>query len=269
MKGLNLMLEELIIFLNTSTPLIFCITGIIFGEFCAAGHIRHQEIKHPQPTGFGVLGFLFFVVGMMMLLPPRIGSSFIETMKNLQNTSIIAVFAAVAIVFGYVAIAGGIGHRGPSLKSFVFSLSTSMIFTFLIVFIQLVAPAAFTKSETLHIPFTLGTRGVQTQQSYEGIITIEISGTGQAERTEMSDAFYIYTDASGKMIQPWHPKTFENFTLWINGEPADYSISIPIFRLDHTYSFPINAQGSKLTFAVGDKFTKDNSGSYTITILSY
>lgn len=269
MEGLKSMLEELIIFLNTSTPLIFCIAGIIFGEFCAAGHIRHQAIKHPQPTAFGILGFLFFAVGMAILLPPRFGSSLIETIKNLQNTSIIAVFAAVAIVFGYVAIAGGTGHKPPSLKGFKFSLSTCILFTFLIVVIQIIVPYTFTKHETLLVPFTLGTKGVQTQQSYEGIITIEILGEGQAERAEMSDAFYIYTDTAGRMIQPWHPTTLYNFTLWINGEPADYFIPVPGFRLDHTYSFQLNAPGGRLTFAIGDKNTKDNSGSYTITILSY
>jgi len=121
--------------------------------------------------------------------------------------------------------------------------------------------------ETLTVPFTNGTAGVQTSQSYAGLVTITISGNGQASGTAWSDAFYIYTDFSGQPRKPLHPTEFYNWSLWINGEPVDYFVQpIPTYNPDHIYAFTINAPGGPLNFAVGDAIAHDNSGSYSITV---
>ena len=84
----------------------------------------------------------------------------------------------------------------------------------------------------------------------------------------MSDAFYIHTDKNGNPIQPWHPTEFYNWTLWINGEPADALLPlIPSYNSSHIYVFVINPPNGQLTFAVGDTGRDDNSGYYTISIL--
>ena len=85
--------------------------------------------------------------------------------------------------------------------------------------------------------------------------------------TQWSDAFYIYTDSSGQPIEPWHPTEFYNWTLWINGGPADNSIQdVPLYNAEHAYTFSIDASGNPLTFAVGDTLTNDNTGAYTVTL---
>ncbi len=121
--------------------------------------------------------------------------------------------------------------------------------------------------ETLTVPFTNGTAGVQTSQSYQGIINVTVSGFGQAAGTAFSDAFYIFTDQAGNPITPVPPPGPFNFTLWINGGPADNFVQpIPPFNVNHLYTFQINAPGGPLTFAVGDTFTSDNTGAFTVTV---
>jgi uncharacterized repeat protein (TIGR01451 family) len=121
--------------------------------------------------------------------------------------------------------------------------------------------------ETVVVPFRSGIGGVQTQQSFSGPVTVTVSGTGQASGTAWSDAFYIYTDFQGNPVPPTHPTTHYNYTLWINDGPADAYVSpIPAYRPDHVYTFPINAPGGRLRFAVGDELSGDNSGEYTITV---
>lgn len=93
-----------------------------------------------------------------------------------------------------------------------------------------------------------------------------MAGTGQAAATRRSDAFYIYTDLAGQPITPFHLNG--DFTLWINGGPADDFVQpIPPFRDDHVYNFQITAPGGPLTFAVGDTFTADNTGAYTVEVI--
>jgi hypothetical protein len=84
----------------------------------------------------------------------------------------------------------------------------------------------------------------------------------------MSDAFYIYTDDAGNPIIPWHPTEFYNWTLWINGGPADNFVSpIPPYSPEHVYTFEMLAPGGPLTFAVGDTYTIDNTGAYTVSVV--
>lgn len=124
--------------------------------------------------------------------------------------------------------------------------------------------------ETLTVPFTLGATGVSTVQSYLGPVTITVSGVGQANGSSYSDAFYIYTDGAGNPIDPIHfpaPDFFYDWSLWINGGPADDDVQpIPTYDPGHIYTFAITAPGGPLTFAVGDTGTGDNTGAYTVTV---
>ena len=122
--------------------------------------------------------------------------------------------------------------------------------------------------ETLTISFKDGATGVATENTYSGPVTIIVQGTGQAGGTAWSDAFYVFSDGEGNNIEPQHPTDFYNFTLWINGEPADTLVSpIPPFNADHVYQFTIRAPGGRLHFAVGDVYVVDNSGYFTVQIL--
>lgn len=121
--------------------------------------------------------------------------------------------------------------------------------------------------ETIKVPFESGTSGVQTTQSYDGEITVSVSGVGQASGTEWSDAFYIFTNSAGQPVEPYHPLEYYNFTLWIEGGPADIHVKpIPEYNEAHTYVFFLRSSGNPINFGVGDVFTIDNTGHYTITI---
>lgn len=121
--------------------------------------------------------------------------------------------------------------------------------------------------ETLIVPFTGGIEGVPTVNSYSGWVLIKVRGIGQASGDEWSDAFYIFTDAEGNPIEPYHPEEWYNFTLWINDGPADMFVDpIPAYNPGHVYTFEINARGRSLTFAVGDVGVGDNSGQYEIVV---
>lgn len=112
------------------------------------------------------------------------------------------------------------------------------------------------------VPFTGGPDAVQTTRSYSGPVTITISGTGQAQGTLHSDAFYIYADANGNTVAPSH---HSYATLCINSHPVDQFVqTIPMYRSDHTYKLTINAPGGPLTFGVCDSVLTDNTGSFTI-----
>jgi uncharacterized protein YvpB len=120
---------------------------------------------------------------------------------------------------------------------------------------------------TVEVLFTSGIAGVQTCQSFSGTVTISVSGVGRAAGDSWSDAFYIYSDQQGRPITPIHLTTLDNFVLWINGAHADNFVpQIPPYNASHSYSFVITAPGGPLTFAVGDTYTADNSGSYTVAV---
>jgi len=123
--------------------------------------------------------------------------------------------------------------------------------------------------ETVVVPFANGETGVQTTQSYNGPVTLDIAGTGQAAGPRYSDGFYVYTDEAGnELSSPDHYSGLsEDWTLWINGGPADNSLpAIPPYNHDHLYTVVVTATGGPLSFAVGDTLTDDNTGAYTIKV---
>lgn len=117
----------------------------------------------------------------------------------------------------------------------------------------------------LVVPF-VDRQGVTSTQSYSGPTPVTLSGTGQAQGKQFSDAFYLYTDANGKAITPVHPKV--NGLLCINSKPIDSSVqAIPAYNSAHTYPVTLNAPGGPLKFGACDVSTKfgDNTGMFTIT----
>ncbi len=129
------------------------------------------------------------------------------------------------------------------------------------------SPTPTPVSDTLTVYFINGTNGVSTTHSYKGHVTITVSGAGEESKNKWVDAFYSYTDSSGNPTTPTHTSTYPGWGLWINGGVADnYVKSIPYYNSNHYYSFTINAPGGYLTFAIGDTYTKDNSGYLIVTV---
>ena len=122
-------------------------------------------------------------------------------------------------------------------------------------------------SEKVKAPFSGGPSAVKTSKSYDGLVEIDITGTGQAAGTSFSDSFYRFTDSNGNEITPTLAK---EFGLYINGEPAELLFPPSQSGLDYSpnnsYNFVIDAPGGMLTFGVGDTFTVDNTGFYDIAI---
>ncbi len=131
------------------------------------------------------------------------------------------------------------------------------------------SPPPTCQPETLNVPFNKGTSGTTTVNYYQDCLTIGITGVGQASGKEWSDAFYVYTDSQGNPLpNPIHYTLKYNWTLWINGRSAEYLIpnqEIPPYNSNHTYNFTVCLpEQTKLIFGVGDIWTVDNTGAYTI-----
>lgn len=116
-------------------------------------------------------------------------------------------------------------------------------------------------TDTLGVPFT--STGVSTTHSYNGSVTISVSGTGQASQTQYSDAFYVYTNKAGTPNVPYHAVCW---VLNINGQATDNFISLPPYNPSHSYTFQINVPAGQITFNVCDGDHADNTGSYSITV---
>lgn len=129
------------------------------------------------------------------------------------------------------------------------------------------SPTQTATTETLTVPFT-NASGVQTVNSYSGLVTITVTGTGHADARAMSDAFYEFTSyATGQPITPTHRSSDCLDELCINGMPTDDFVSpIPPYQDSHQYTFTMHAPGGMLNFKVGDGYYADNGGAYTVTL---
>ncbi len=167
----------------------------------------------------------------------------------ISMVALVALGSGVAWFAGFHAAAGASPSSSPSSLSV---LSPS--------------PTQTATTETLTVPFTSAT-GVQTANTYSGLVTITVTGTGQASGIAQSDAFYIFTSyIDGQPITPTHPSDC-SFVLRINGMPTDDFVNpIPPYQASHQYTFTMHAPGGTLNFAVGDGYTADNTGAYTITL---
>lgn len=121
--------------------------------------------------------------------------------------------------------------------------------------------------EYLQVPFTVpGSIGVETKQEYSGVVHVNVSGGGQSAGIAINDAFYIYIDQTPQYITPAY---VEPFYLYIDNAPAIDMIGyLPQYHADHMYTFVINAGSTprRLNFAIGDVYTADNEGSFTIAL---
>lgn len=125
--------------------------------------------------------------------------------------------------------------------------------------------------ESITVPFTNGTTGRNTTNYYQQCVNVQVSGSGKASGSALSDAFYIYTDNQGNpLATPLHYNLQYNWSLWINGRSAELSLqnqTVPVYNAAHVYSFTVCPTGRmKLNFSVGDTFTIDNSGEYQVHI---
>ena len=123
-------------------------------------------------------------------------------------------------------------------------------------------------AETFRVYFDNATSsglGVSTQHTYSGTVSILVSGYGQANTTQYSDAFYIYTDASGNLLSPPHTSTC--WVLYINGSPADSSVGLPNYNSANTYNVSMNlSQPGTINFGICDGQASDNTGYLTVTV---
>ena len=140
--------------------------------------------------------------------------------------------------------------------------------TVLLCVLALLAPAAASAQETVTVPFTTSSNGtsggVLTSNSYAGIVTIDVSGTGWSRSQYLNDAFYVFTGPTAISYNPsWYHLRIGTAhpTDQMGGNPPPYNSS-------HTYSFQWNvgASAQQLRFWVSDGNFSDNGGSYTITV---
>ena len=125
------------------------------------------------------------------------------------------------------------------------------------------------------VPFVGGVKAFTTTVPYSGLVQITVSGTGQALGTRSSDAFFVFTDSSGKDSNPWTPTTADNYVLMINGQAASgwvkQWVKGPAYQgSDHLYTFVIDAGTTPqiLTFGVGEANPAGNTGGYNIDLLA-
>jgi hypothetical protein len=123
-------------------------------------------------------------------------------------------------------------------------------------------------AETFRVYFENATAnglGVSTTHTYSGTVSILVSGVGQANTTQYSDAFYIFTDTSGNPLSTPHTATC--WILYINGSPADNSVGLPNYNSANTYSVTMNVSSpGTINFGICDGQASDNTGYLTVTV---
>jgi hypothetical protein len=222
----------------------------VAGAGGAGSNGRHSEERRRE-TWFGLLGAAFLGAFLLIFFQGSLVQGFqalttSPTSHVVRSSSQGVVIAPNAVSLTQTAqTAAGNSQVTPTVAA------------------STLTPTAPAVEGPLTAPFTGGATAVHTSKSYTGPMTITVSGTGQAQGTMHSDAFYIYTDANGNPVAPSH-HTYA--TLCINGHPVDQFVQpIPPYSSDHTYKLTINAPGGPLTFGVCDAILTDNSGSFTIT----
>lgn len=122
-------------------------------------------------------------------------------------------------------------------------------------------------TEMLIVPFDRA-EATTTELDYQGMVQLQISGSGQAAGNSSSDAFYLFTDEAG---EPRDPPETEMFDLEIDGERAIYQIAsdLPAYNPDHVYSvyYNVGSTARRIAFRISDDVVGDNSGQFTITVI--
>jgi hypothetical protein len=126
-----------------------------------------------------------------------------------------------------------------------------------------------TFNETLIVPFDRADP-TYTEFKYTGRVRVVVEGTGQAAGTAFSDAFYLYTDADGRPLQP--PQT-EMFDLAIDGQRAIQALGLvddpTPYNDDHQYAviYDVGPELRRIAFRISDEVVQDNSGAFTIYVV--
>ncbi|SRR5258706_12709727 len=137
------------------------------------------------------------------------------------------------------------------------------------VFVSLVLLAFTTgaSAEVVYAPFIEPSGGV-TVGTYDGIVSVTVSGLGQALGNLYTDAFYLVPTAQSPV--PSHTgiwnlgfgTPFEDAANFIvGGLPAYDPTNIYSFNFNTGYSVP-----TQLHFGVIDQIYTDNAGAYTIVV---
>jgi hypothetical protein len=122
-------------------------------------------------------------------------------------------------------------------------------------------------TETLVVPFD-GGEAITTQYEYWKNVRIVIEGSGQADGSAYSDAFYLFTDADGQPLDV--PQTAPS-GLEIDGQQALDNIEgdPPPYNSDHLYAVLYDAgpRARRLTFRIAGDASTGSTGTVTITIV--
>lgn len=115
--------------------------------------------------------------------------------------------------------------------------------------------------ENLIVPFS-NPGGVTSQNLYQGMVTIQVSGVGESYATRLNDAFYIFTDFSKNPTTPYYDNIY--YHLIINNKHPQ----LQAYNKDHNYTifFDAGTIPIRLNFKVSDGLYSDNYGQYEIIV---
>jgi hypothetical protein len=135
-----------------------------------------------------------------------------------------------------------------------------------IVSLALLATTARASAEVVYAPF-IEPGGVTTVGAYEGIVSVTVSGIGQALADLFSDAFYLLPTGGNPAI---HTVTWNLGFGTPLQDAANFIVGgLPAFNPTNIYSFNLNTGVSvptQLHFGLIDENYTDNSGAYTIVV---
>ena len=182
-------------------------------------------------------------------------------MEENKNSSVKAAIILGVFILASVCIGGFCLIANTALVRLLAELGSSRS--------QLSSQPSCRIYEELELPFSKGTTGVLSNNSYSGNVRLTVAGKGQSAGSAYTDAFYLFTDGEGTSIPPEHP---DEWILTINSKLAHHHIPderIPSYNEKHVYSFEIGAQGGVLRFGIKDGYAVDNTGGFSISICEH
>lgn len=124
--------------------------------------------------------------------------------------------------------------------------------------------------ETVIVPLT-SLQPILTTGTYQGVVTLLVSGSGQVNGTQVSDAFYTYLDGNQ---QPRTPPMIEfYFVLELDGQNAQTRLNITQDALpyssEHTYllRYDVGSTLRHIALRTADSVVTDNTGQLEVTVL--
>jgi serine/threonine protein kinase len=122
-------------------------------------------------------------------------------------------------------------------------------------------------SDTLTVYFA-SYHAAQSVHSYSGTVRVTVSGSGGVSANGVSDAFYMYTDFKGTLLNPPLHDTQHNscWVMYINNSPSENFVPTPPYNPNYSYQFTMTAPGGPLSFSICDGNRSDNHGALTVTV---